>query len=211
MEVYGTTWQGHELWNYEIVFDSEYSCIVGGKVTMGSDEDSIYGEELNYCNAALIQIIKSRVEENTNLQATNDERNDQIDAGLRSIDNDVNDDNSSEEVNVDGNYSNEEVLINNADGNSEIVSTERDSDSNDTLQNTNAESNEESTEELTLVSNIRGIIGEFKSRLRDEGATHRTLALISQISMGAIHPSLDIIDYNDRSIASGRDGGFNVM
>mmetsp|Transcript_21083 Transcript_21083/g.25917 ORF Transcript_21083/g.25917 Transcript_21083/m.25917 type:complete len:557 (-) Transcript_21083:371-2041(-) len=57
MEVYGTTWQGDSEWNYEIIFDSKFTCIKAGTVSVASFIHS-YGESLNYVNAALIEMIR---------------------------------------------------------------------------------------------------------------------------------------------------------
>lgn len=69
-ETYGTCWQGNALWLYEIVFDSEFLCIISGGVTMSSDEQLMstshnihqphnYGEHLNYINAGIVGRIVS--------------------------------------------------------------------------------------------------------------------------------------------------------
>ena len=56
---HGTTWQGMKRWVYEIQFDEEYVCIVGGHVRSEPAHDtqlqvmSTYGRELVYVNAAL--------------------------------------------------------------------------------------------------------------------------------------------------------------
>jgi Zinc finger, C3HC4 type (RING finger) len=55
---YGTTWQGSQRWEYEMVFDTQFTCILSGSVhsTTASDtrEDmSHYGSTLIYVNAAI--------------------------------------------------------------------------------------------------------------------------------------------------------------
>ena len=57
---YGTTWQGSKSWRYEIVFDTEYTCIVSGTVFSvvdggaGQTEWS-FGKDLIYINAAIAE------------------------------------------------------------------------------------------------------------------------------------------------------------
>jgi len=63
---YCTTWQGSKLWDYEIVFDSEFICIISGKVNSVTADDSEhnmyhFGETLNYVNVAVKQKIISGV------------------------------------------------------------------------------------------------------------------------------------------------------
>lgn len=63
---YCTTWQGSKLWDYEIVFDSEFICIISGKVNSVIADDSEhnmyhFGETLNYVNVAVKQKIISGV------------------------------------------------------------------------------------------------------------------------------------------------------
>lgn len=139
LEVYGTTWQGNSEWIYEIVFDSSFVCILRGSVTM-ANETTDYGETLNYCNAAIVEMIKAEV-------------------------------NRRNPPNQNGNEEN-----------------------------------------VHWVQNVREVISQLKTRLRDEGSSIWTLNLVSSASSGAIHPDLNPIDYNVGPVASaGRNGNFNVM
>lgn len=73
LEAYGTCWQGNSSWIYEIVFDSEFLCILSGGVTMSSTNDrtalhpeersSTYGDNLNYINAAIVDRTKDHLSE----------------------------------------------------------------------------------------------------------------------------------------------------
>ena len=61
LETYGTCWNGHDSWKYEITFDSEFLCIISGEVSMGPAEritTSRYGENLNYINAAITERLE---------------------------------------------------------------------------------------------------------------------------------------------------------
>lgn len=66
-EEYGTTWQGAQTWIYEIIFDSEYTCVISGKVRMIVNnqvhEMSTFGDILVYINAAITEKISSLEEE----------------------------------------------------------------------------------------------------------------------------------------------------
>ena len=69
---YRTTWNGDASWQYEIVFDSEFLCILSGSITCSSKSSILsnqkrvrvdnYGEHLNYINAAIVERIESRAE-----------------------------------------------------------------------------------------------------------------------------------------------------
>lgn len=74
---YGTTWQGCSKWMYTIKFDSEYTCIVSGKVKSvfhGNNDDeqdmSTFGVDLVYINAAITEYFDALMsdpdEEETN-------------------------------------------------------------------------------------------------------------------------------------------------
>ncbi len=153
LEVYGTTWQGDTEWIYEIIFDTSFVCILRGSVTM-ANEITDYGETLNYCNAAIVEMIKSEV-------------------------------NRRNPPNQNGNIAGNETLELSNNGNEENVH---------------------------WVQNVREIISQLKTRLRDEGAGIRTLNLVSSASNGAIHPDLNLIDYNVGPVVSaGRSGNFNDM
>jgi hypothetical protein len=63
---HGTTWQGNRLWKYEIQFAEEYTCITGGAVrcvALDSEEQetemSVFGEDLVYVNAGLLEQIRT--------------------------------------------------------------------------------------------------------------------------------------------------------
>jgi len=61
-DTYGASWNGSARWTYEMVFDSEYTCIISGKVESLSNSGSTkpphyYGEVLNYFNAAIEEKI----------------------------------------------------------------------------------------------------------------------------------------------------------
>ncbi len=72
-EAYGTCWNGSASWRYKIVFDSEFLCILSGNVFVSTNADasggtsfseremSVYGEHLNYINAAIVDRIKYNV------------------------------------------------------------------------------------------------------------------------------------------------------
>ena len=51
-----TTWQKCKRWKYEIVFDSNFLCILSGSVQMDGEEtiSSLFGKDLIYINAALL-------------------------------------------------------------------------------------------------------------------------------------------------------------
>jgi hypothetical protein len=67
LQDYDTTWQGKSRWDYEMKFDTEFMCIISGKVrsveiqvdgdsntkSESSEEMSLYGRELIYVNAGL--------------------------------------------------------------------------------------------------------------------------------------------------------------
>mmetsp|Transcript_27354 Transcript_27354/g.41191 ORF Transcript_27354/g.41191 Transcript_27354/m.41191 type:complete len:623 (-) Transcript_27354:78-1946(-) len=161
MELCGTTWQGNSEWDYEIAFDSEFACIINGGVDMNSIASSTYGESLNYCNAAIVEIIQAKINEE-------DPRSPSV---MESTEND-------DDADTDADHPN---MING---------------SNET-ESGNSETNNAS--EVTNNNNIRRVrrlIGELKSRLREEGASVRTLALISEAARGAINDGLNPIDYN---------------
>ncbi len=67
-EAYGTTWQGNAEWNYVMVFDTEFTCIISGEVAMSSNDysTSTYGETLNYYNAAIVERIRSEASISSN-------------------------------------------------------------------------------------------------------------------------------------------------
>jgi hypothetical protein len=62
---YATTWQRMASWEYEIHFDSEFACVLSGRVkSFSSDtseaiELSRFGENLNYTNAGLHRMSQS--------------------------------------------------------------------------------------------------------------------------------------------------------
>jgi hypothetical protein len=63
-EEYGTTWQGCSKWNYEMKFDSEYTCILSGvvkSISNGTEEQemSSFGIDLVYINAAVVDKFQS--------------------------------------------------------------------------------------------------------------------------------------------------------
>lgn len=70
LQDFGTAWQGSVGWEYEILFDSEFLCIVGGRVQSVSlhpsgttevmEDMSTYGETLIYVNAALFDRFQQR-------------------------------------------------------------------------------------------------------------------------------------------------------
>ena len=78
-EDYGTSWQGMIRWEYEMVFDKDYICIVAGQVNsvdLHNVEDcmSRFGESLIYCNANLWQVFRneSMMSSSSNEAAEND-------------------------------------------------------------------------------------------------------------------------------------------
>ncbi|KAL7569910.1 hypothetical protein ACA910_008574 [Epithemia clementina (nom. ined.)] len=63
-EEYGTSWQGMIRWEYEMVFDRDYTCIVSGHVDSVNSHGiqecmSRYGESLVYCNAKLWEVFRN--------------------------------------------------------------------------------------------------------------------------------------------------------
>jgi hypothetical protein len=64
-QMYQTTWNGSESWDYEMKFDTEFTCIVSGTVYSvhngQSTELSEYGQSLLYVNAALKQEVAERL------------------------------------------------------------------------------------------------------------------------------------------------------
>ena len=66
LEAYGTTWNGDSEWKYEIIFDSEFTCIIGGHVSMGQSQRTYYGSTLIYYNLAIVEIIKEKVDADHN-------------------------------------------------------------------------------------------------------------------------------------------------
>ena len=69
-EDFGTPWQGMIRWEYEMIFDEKFTCIVGGSVTSFEVDSpdvprelSRYGESLVYVNAALYQEFRRLVVE----------------------------------------------------------------------------------------------------------------------------------------------------
>ncbi len=168
MEVYGTTWNGCREWNYVMVFDSQFTCIVSGNVSMGRHvfHDSIYGETLNYYNAAIIEILKSGA------------------TGARVAE------------------SSENEAQNNVNATTEIRSQSRESapllNQNDTNESSTDASNimEENDAATVAQLSVMNYLNMFKERLRNEGATHRTLYIISRASHGALDGARNPIDYN---------------
>jgi len=57
METHGTTWQGMSSWTYQMVFDTNFMCILSGNIVTknatGTVEMSRFGSDLIYLNAAL--------------------------------------------------------------------------------------------------------------------------------------------------------------
>ncbi|CAB9514460.1 expressed unknown protein [Seminavis robusta] len=56
---YGTTWQNHKRWEYEMQFDSQFTCIVSGTVHCITESDerremSTFGTSLVYINAGIV-------------------------------------------------------------------------------------------------------------------------------------------------------------
>ncbi len=154
MELYNTTWQGNNEWEYEIVFDSEFVCIIKGGVEHdNSNFSSTYGESLNYCNAAIVEMIQSKLKEES----------------------------SSETQNINNDDTDITGAINRNDEHDS-----RDSEDGDHTDASNSNG----------IRRIWMFIGELKSRLRDEGASVRTLALLSEAARGAINDGLNPIDYN---------------
>lgn len=70
MNRYQTTWSGCTSWHYEIVFDTEFTCILSGTVKMNHSEEghavrsdvSNYGTHLVYLNAAVLQKMTQMIE-----------------------------------------------------------------------------------------------------------------------------------------------------
>jgi len=67
MEVYNTCWQGDKSWQYEIIFDTEFTCITSGKMVAetqhGTEGDTYtFGYDLNYINAALVEKIRLKAD-----------------------------------------------------------------------------------------------------------------------------------------------------
>lgn len=66
LQDYGTSWQGMVRWEYEMNFDTEFTCIVSGvvKSILADDDDEVlhemsrYGDSLIYCNAALFDYYR---------------------------------------------------------------------------------------------------------------------------------------------------------
>ncbi len=61
-DTYGSCWQGCKAWNYEMVFDSKFVCILSGNIQSvtldgGVGYDHMFGDVLNYRNAAMKDII----------------------------------------------------------------------------------------------------------------------------------------------------------
>jgi RING-type zinc-finger len=59
LQDYGTTWQGNQRWEYEMIFDTQFTCILSGTVhsitQSGSREEmSQYGSALVYVNAGIL-------------------------------------------------------------------------------------------------------------------------------------------------------------
>jgi hypothetical protein len=63
--MYHTSWNGSEAWNYEMTFDTEFTCIVSGTVHSVSHGQSVelseYGQSLVYVNAALKQYVEQKL------------------------------------------------------------------------------------------------------------------------------------------------------
>lgn len=56
---FGTTWQGAKKWIYEIRFDSEFTCVLSGKVSSIVQDDQVqemscFGDDLIYINAGIL-------------------------------------------------------------------------------------------------------------------------------------------------------------
>jgi len=64
-QIYHTTWNGSETWDYQMKFDTEFTCILSGTVYSmhngQSTELSEYGQSLIYVNAALKQALAERL------------------------------------------------------------------------------------------------------------------------------------------------------
>ena len=83
---YQTTWSGCTSWHYEIVFDTEYTCILSGTVKMKYFEEgdyvseNNYGTHLVYVNAAVLQKMIHMTDLHSEV-----ERNDGMDDDIESI------------------------------------------------------------------------------------------------------------------------------
>jgi hypothetical protein len=177
MEVYGTSWQGNSEWNYEIIFDTRFTCVVGGSVSMigGGDDgiDSNFGEDLNYCNVALVEMIRGEVDEELNSHSES-----------------LSSDESRNETNPDTlgviRGTNEE---NNTTSNRNGGNNQGSSDDDNVISDSNSTNNNTTT--------VRVVIAGLFTRLHNEGVSPRTTAMMRRIANGAINPRLNPIDYND--------------
>ena len=67
---------------------------------------------------------------------------------------------------------------------------------NDTDNGNNEDGNHPDAGNNNRIRRVWMIIGELKSRLRDEGASERTLRMLSEAARGSINDRLNPIDYN---------------
>ena len=119
---------------------------------------SCYGEDLNYCNAAIVEIIHNQAQ--LEMTANRGEQEGELErVNVNSVDSSEN----NEQIEGIGNDQNNSVFTFVPDA--------------ETLR-------------------LRSIIRNFKSRLREEGASTRLLSYVSQAAIGAISPALNQIDYN---------------
>lgn len=75
LSIYNTSWNGAEAWKYEMVFDSEFTCILSGAVTAihnGESERimSQFGHVLNYVNAAMVEKVETMIQDVINEHAS---------------------------------------------------------------------------------------------------------------------------------------------
>ena len=83
-EDFGTSWQGMIRWEYEMVFDHDFTCIVAGHVNSVNSHNmeecmSRYGESLIYCNVKLWDVFRNELTS----PGQEDDDNSQVDVGER--------------------------------------------------------------------------------------------------------------------------------
>ena len=168
IEAYGACWQGCEAWDYEIVFDTEFLCILSGTVKSFRIDGALgnthhYGEDLNYINAGLVERVKG--------------------ACVVTIrDNDVQPEDSSEQ---DGASAEQ-------DGAAVQRRQDESQDNDDNMDGEMLAEERRSSKVKNMLEEIRNTM----ARLTEEGVGQRTSSLVSRASRGALSVDLDPIDYN---------------
>lgn len=168
---YGTTWQGCVRWKYEMKFDSEFMCIVSGKVhgvymnTAAESDMSTFGETLVYVNAAILEKFSSLLGRDADQERLRD-RDDQQ---------------QGNEMDVDGMENVEQA---------ELSPNENDS----------RQGNEETTESQSRrinYSEFTNVSRSLMRRLESEGASIRTQVLVHHLLVSTQNPHADDpIDFN---------------